>query len=204
MSQQQTSHLDPYTEKAERTDISLQEKINGLHQVVNKVKTGMLTSRSSGGHLHSRAMSPASPIGENQLTLVFLANKVTHKCEELENDANVNVSFYDQHSTNWASYSGKARVSQDRELIKKHWSTFVSAWFGDLKDGVHKGDENDPRVIAIEVIPEEIRYWIVTKGYIGRSVDIGVSAMTGGTASPGEIRTITKDEIELTRALHTK
>jgi hypothetical protein len=29
-----------------------------------------------------------------------------------------------------------------------------------LKDGVHTGDENDPRVSVIEVIPKEIQYWL--------------------------------------------
>ncbi|PFH46180.1 hypothetical protein AMATHDRAFT_51229 [Amanita thiersii Skay4041] len=200
----QTSHLDPYTEQAVNTNITLQEKITGLHEIVHQVKTGMLTTRSSDGHMHSRAMTPASPMDENQLTLVFFANKVTHKCEELDNDANINVSFYDPKTTNWASYSGKARLSQDKGLIKKHWSPFVSGWFGDLKDDVHRGDENDPRIVVIEVIPDEIKYWVATKGSIGRAVEVGLGAFTGKAASPGEIRTISKSEVELTRGLHAK
>ena len=71
----------------------------------------------------------------------------------------------------------------------------MSAWFGDLGDGVHKGDENDPRVALIEVIPDEIRYWIATRGAVGRTIDIAVSAMTGKGAAPGELRTITKEEV---------
>jgi len=71
----------------------------------------------------------------------------------------------------------------------------TSAWFGDLKDGVHKGDANDPRVSIIQVIPDEIRYWYSTKGKIGRAAEIGVHAITGKTATPGELRTITKDEV---------
>jgi hypothetical protein len=71
----------------------------------------------------------------------------------------------------------------------------MSAWFGDLKDGVHKGDANDPRVSIIQVIPDEIRYWYSTKGRISRAVVVSVSTMTGKTATPGELRTITKDEV---------
>ncbi len=73
----------------------------------------------------------------------------------------------------------------------------TSAWFGDLGDGVHKGDRNDPRVAVIEVIPDEIRYWIATRGKVGQAVDIAVSAATGKTAAPGELRTITKDEVSI-------
>ena len=71
----------------------------------------------------------------------------------------------------------------------------TSAWFGDLKDGVHKGDANDPRVSIIHVIPDEIRYWYSTKGKVARAVEIGIDAMIGKTATPGELRTITKDEV---------
>lgn len=112
-------------------------------------------------------------------------------------------------------------MSQDRDAIKECFSktqvsfpylpifnlnlTFrTSAWFGDLKDGVHKGDANDPRVSIIQVTPDEIRYWYPTKGKVGRAVEVGISAVTSKTASSGELRTITKDEVQLTEGLHTK
>lgn len=72
----------------------------------------------------------------------------------------------------------------------------TSAWFGDLGDGVHKGDQNDPRVAIIEVIPDEIRYWTSTRTAIGRTIEIGVSALTGKGAAPGELRTIGKEEVK--------
>lgn len=53
-----TKELDPYTAKAERTDLSPQQKVEGLHNIVNTVKTGMLTTRSAAGDFHSRAMAP--------------------------------------------------------------------------------------------------------------------------------------------------
>jgi hypothetical protein len=37
------------------------------------------------------------------------------------------------------------------------------AWFGDLGDGVHKGDENDPRISLIEVTPDEVRRCVFFK-----------------------------------------
>lgn len=71
----------------------------------------------------------------------------------------------------------------------------MAAYFGDLGDGVHKGDENDPRVSVIQVIPDEIRYWIATKGTIARAVDQTISSFTKGTAVLGELRTINKAEV---------
>lgn len=71
----------------------------------------------------------------------------------------------------------------------------TSAWFGDLKDGIHKGDANDPRASVIEVIPDEIRYWHPNKGKVGQAIDIGVHALTGKVSSPGELCTISKEEV---------
>ncbi|KAI0744225.1 hypothetical protein C8Q80DRAFT_1220880 [Daedaleopsis nitida] len=196
--------LDPYSAKAQNDNLTPQEKIEGLHAIVQNVKTGMLTTRSSAGQLHSRAMAPAGPVSPTQVTLVFIANRASHKFDEIENDSHVNVSFYDESNTNWASYSGVAKISQEQEKISKHWSSAISAWFGDLGDGVHKGDQNDPRVAIIEVIPNEIRYWMATRGAVGRAVDVAVSAVSGKSAAPGELRTITKDEIQLVQGLTTK
>ncbi|TBU39606.1 hypothetical protein BD309DRAFT_969277 [Dichomitus squalens] len=196
--------LDPYSAQAESHNVSPQEKIDGLRAIVKSVKTGMLASRSASGEIHSRAMAPAGPVEHNQVSLIFIGNRVTHKFDEIENDSHVNVSFYDPSTTNWASYAGRARISQDKELIAKHWSHLVAAWFGDLGDGVHKGDQNDPRVAVIEVIPDQIRYWVSNRGTVGRAVDVAYSAATGNTASPGELRTITEDEIQLVQGMTSK
>ncbi len=82
-------------------------------------------------------------------------------------------------------------------MVVAHSPTSVSAYFGDLKDGIHKGDENDPRVSVIEVIPDEVRYWVATKGTIGKAVDLAVNAATGKVSSPGELITITKAEVRI-------
>ncbi|KAF7976830.1 hypothetical protein HWV62_5518 [Athelia sp. TMB] len=196
--------MDPYVAKAtDHPTITPQEKIKAVHEIIKAVKTAMLTTRAADGHMHSRAMSPAGPIEDSQLTLYFIGNNVSEKFDEIANDQHVNVSFSDQSTTNWASFCGIAKVSQDRELIKKHWSKMTAAWFGDLKDGVHKGDENDPRVSLIEVVPDEIRYWLTHSGSISQGAQIAYGAVTGHAVAPGELRTINKDEIQLTQGLNT-
>ncbi|KZP22403.1 hypothetical protein FIBSPDRAFT_739199 [Athelia psychrophila] len=196
--------LDPYVAKAtDHPKISPQEKIKGVHEIIKAVKSAMLTTRAADGHMHSRAMAPAGPHEDSQLTLYFIGNNVSDKFDEIANDQHVNVSFSDHSTTNWVSYCGIARVSQDRDLIKKHWSKLTAAWFGDLKDGVHKGDENDPRVSIIEVVPDEIRYWITKSGTISQGAQVAFGAVTGHAAAPGELRTISKDEIQLTQGLNT-
>jgi len=197
--------LDPYTAKAEdHKNLTPQEKIKDLHEIVKASKTAMFTTRAADGHLHSRAMNPSGPFEDSQVTLVFVANNVSGKFDDIANDDHVNVSFCDSSSTNWASYCGIAKVTQDKEVIKKHWSRFITAYLGDLHDGVHKGDEHDPRVSIIEVVPDSIRYWITHSNTVTRTAQVAASAAMGKATSPGELRTITKEEIQLTHGLNTK
>ena len=65
----------------------------------------------------------------------------------------------------------------------------ISSYFGDLKDGIHKGDEHDPRVSIIEVVPNEICYWVATQGTVARAVGGLIDTVTGKTNVPGELRT---------------
>lgn len=153
-------------------------------------------------------MTAIEPI---QINLFFVANQASHKFDELKHDSNVNVSFYDQKTTGWASISGIARVSHDKELIKKFWSPMlsvcspgdavtdnwdrISSFFGDLKDGKHDGTKNDPRVCLIEVVPNEIRYWVSTSSSISRTAKIAYGALSGNAKIPGEFRIISDDEV---------
>ncbi|TFY68620.1 hypothetical protein EVG20_g3492 [Dentipellis fragilis] len=191
----ETPNLDPYVSKALNDKVSTHQKIIDLQKIVKAAGTGMLTTRASDGFLHARAMTPAGPRSDKQLTLFFVANKFSGKIAEVENDAHVNVSFLDTSSTSWASYSGTARIVTDKSIVKQHWTPMMSAYFGDLGDGVHKGDENDPRVITIEVVPEDIVYWLTTSGAISRTVHIALSALTGHGTAPGELREIKKEEV---------
>ncbi|KXN90853.1 Protein bli-3 [Leucoagaricus sp. SymC.cos] len=187
--------LDPFVAQASMTTASAKEKVDGLKEIIRSTETAMLTTRSADGHLHSRAMAPAHSDEDKELKFVFLANNVSHKFDEMKNDGNVNVAFLNPSTTAWASIAGKVKMTNDRDVVKKYWSKGTSAWFGDLKDGVHKGDETDPRVSVIEVIPEEVRYWYPTEGKVMRAVEIGIDALTGQVASPGELRTLTPKEV---------
>jgi hypothetical protein len=69
----------------------------------------------------------------------------------------------------------------------------IGSYFGDLGDGVHKGDEDDPRVAVIEVVPDEIRYWLASS--LPVSAQEVVSTVRGKVTVPGELRTITKEEV---------
>jgi len=195
-----SSNLDPYTAKAENNELTPQEKIDGFKAIVKAAgKTAMLTTHASDGRLHSRAMTPTE---WESLRFIFLGNNVSQKFDDIQSDSNVNLSFYDPSSTNWASVTGTASVTKDPVLIKENWGSFMKGYFGDLKDGVHKGDDNDPRISVIEVVPTEIRYWFTTSTKVGQAIETAKGAFMGHAMPPGEIRTINSEEIKLVQGLH--
>ncbi|BGP00160.1 hypothetical protein JCM10021v2_003840 [Rhodotorula toruloides] len=182
---------DPYTAKAQ-DDASPQEKITELKNIIKETKFGMLVTRSADGQLHSRAMAPASHKG---LVFQFIANTDSGKFDELDNDGNVNVSFADPSSTDWASVAGKASIVKDESTVKDLWNPTIKSWFGDLKDGVRTGEPGDPRIAVIQVIPSEIRYWVKTRTSLGQTVEVLKGAVTGETAAPGHLRVISGSDV---------
>ena len=100
--------LDPYTAKAEAAGDNLtpQEKIEGLHAIVNNVKTGMLTTRSASGELHSRAMAPA---GRTSIIFARLNALLTGmSC------LSSNPQLCHQHKSHWCSLQIACRTSLTR------------------------------------------------------------------------------------------
>ncbi|KAK4057246.1 hypothetical protein OIO90_001743 [Microbotryomycetes sp. JL221] len=191
---------DPYTAKASQ-DASPTEKINELKKIISQSKFAMLTTRGSNGLLHSRAMSPADTSG---LVFQFIANTESGKFDDLEANPDVNISYSDPSSTNWASAAGKATIVTDNEQIKAVWNPAVKAWFGDLGDGKHTGNYDDPRVAVIRVEPAEIRYWYATKGTIGQAIDVAKGALTGETAAPGVLRVIGEQDLHVAKSMDNK
>lgn len=175
--------------KAEK---SSSEKISLFRTFAEANRTVFLTTRDgSSGQLHARQMVPKV---EKDLTHLFLYDKESHKHQEVKDDEHVNVA-YDGGNQGWASVAGTGSPSQDKDLIKKVYNPSIKAWFADLGDGVRDGSENDPRIAILVVKPEEIRFYNQKKTLVGQAIDVAASAIGGGLATPGEILTITQEDV---------
>jgi len=188
---------DPYAAKASK-NATPEEKISEVKDIIKSSKFAMLTTRATDGVLHSRAMSPASDKG---LVFDFIANNESGKFDELSHDPSVNVAWSDTSSSNWVSLAGRAKVIDDRAYIKEIWNPMTKAWFGDLGDGKHTGNYDDPRVSVIQVTPQEIRYWIKTSTAVGMAYEVTKGAITGSVAAPGALKVVTASELEAARGM---
>ncbi|KAJ1025227.1 hypothetical protein NDA16_002731 [Ustilago loliicola] len=179
-------------------DLTPQQKIHTLLEITKQTGTGMLTSRSPDGKLASRAMAPATTEG---LVFSFYMNTDSGKTDDVESDPQVNVAYFDPKTTDWVSISGKAVINRDPTKIKKHWSSSLKAWFDDKKDGKHTGDHNDPRVVLLDVQPEEIRIF-KADGKLSQLGQMAKAAVSGHAASPGKLIILTSQEIQLASGVY--
>lgn len=100
----------------------------------------------------ARSMAVAKRSGPDFL---FLANAHSRKFMDIEGNKEVNVILQDSSNHDWISVTGEVKTtSNDDPRIKEIYSKPVSAWFGDLKDGIHDGGPEDPRMKLIEVQPK--------------------------------------------------
>src|SRR5690606_39937788 len=117
-----------------------------LYELIDQIETAMFTTRRPDGRLVSRPMATQGrdPIAD----LWFVTSIESHKLDELEGDPNVNLGYFDTRSWEWVSVSGTARLSTDREQIRRLYEPDWKAWFGEV-DEVRNGGPEDPRLVLI-------------------------------------------------------
>lgn len=131
------------------------KQLDELYDLIQQIKTTMFTTRRADGRLVSRPMATQKrdPIAD----LWFVADIESHKMDELESDANVNLSYFDTGSYEWVSVSGTATVSTDRDEIRRLYEPDWKAWFGEV-DEVRDGGPDDPRLALILVDADTVIY----------------------------------------------
>jgi len=138
-----SSGTDPSLNKQYDSETPKPEQVKDFYGLVDGLKIGLLaTNRPDIGPV-SRSMATAKRDGPDFL---YLANKDSQKFKDIENDKTAQITFQDSKTQNWASITGTVTTSSnDDPRIKELYGPTVSAWFGDLKDGVHNGTADDPR-----------------------------------------------------------
>ncbi|TKA24224.1 hypothetical protein B0A50_05988 [Salinomyces thailandicus] len=189
---------DPSVMKQFDSSTPTDQKFEDLYTIVDKQKIGMLgTYRNNIGPV-SRAMAVAKRSGPDFL---FLANAHSQKFDDLEQNKLGQVIFHNSSNQDWVCITGElATSSNDDPRIKEVYSKPVSAWFGDLGDGVHTGGPEDPRMKLIEIKAKYISYWQHEAGALGFAKEIGGAIATGGVAQTGTLREMKENEIEQARA----
>jgi general stress protein 26 len=189
--------VDPSVSKQWDDESPKEEQIQDYYKIVDGLKAGLLTTIRPGIGPVARSMAVAKRNGPDFL---FIANIHSNKFKDLDHSKQVQVTFQNSSTQDWVSVTGEATTtSNDDPRIKDLYSAGLSAWFGDLGDGVHTGKAEDPRMALIEVKAKYVSYWKTTVSSLGFAKEIGVAALTGKVADTGVLRQLVEKDIELAR-----
>ncbi|MEZ4425546.1 MAG: pyridoxamine 5'-phosphate oxidase family protein [Gemmatimonadota bacterium] len=138
-----------------KTTTPTEKKIDELYELIDDMETALLTTRRPDGMLVTRPMATQErgPLAD----LWFVTSIETHKIDELEQDPNVSLGYYDDGTKEWVSVSGIATISQDRAKIRELHQPDWKAWFAD-EGGNRDGGPDDPRLALILVEAESVHY----------------------------------------------
>ena len=192
------SGTEPTVNKQYDTTTPKDEQWKDLYGIIDGKNVSMLSTYRQGIGMVGRSMAIAKRQGPD---ILMLANKDSQKFKDLSSNKEVQVTIQDLKSQDWVSISGvAASTSNDDPRIKDLYNPMVSAWFGDLKDGVHDGTYKDPRMAIIEVKAKYIVYWKKTVSSLGFMKEVAQAAYTGDVAQTGAHREFDEGEIEKERA----
>jgi general stress protein 26 len=196
-SKEVNSETDPSVAKQYDRDTPKDQQWKELYEMIDGKKISILSTYRGGVGPVGRSMAVAKRAGPD---ILYLANKHSRKFSDLEKNKEVQITFQDSKTQDWISITGTATTtSNDDPRIKELYSTGVSAWFGDLKDGVHDGTWKDPRMSLIEVQSKYIVYWKKETSALGFMKEVGAAALTGGVAQTGVQREFSGEDIKKER-----
>jgi general stress protein 26 len=157
------------------------EELASLRTLVERMKTGMLTTQAPDGALRSRPLHTLALDHDGRLW--FFVSASSAKIDEMNREhGRVGISYADLGKQDYASISGRGQIVRDRERMKALWSPWVKVWF--------PGGLDDPDLALLCVSIEQAEYWDAPGSSVKRLYGMVKGRMTGNTDALGEHRKI--------------
>jgi general stress protein 26 len=157
--------------------MSSQESKTQVWEDIKKIGVGMLTTED-GEDLRSRPMAVVQD--DYSGSLWFFTSKDSAKAFEINDEHNVCVTFSDHKNDTFISLSGRAKLNQDKALIKQFWNKGVEAWFPNGAD--------DPNVTLIEIQVYQGEEWDAKESQMVKLYEMGKALITDTTPDIGDHR----------------
>lgn len=104
----------------------------------------VLVSVDKEGRPHAREMDPLDP--DSNMVIWFGTKPNTRKVQQIRNNPNVAVFYYDTKAMSYVTINGKADLVNDPAEKEKHWKTYWKSFYPD----------RDKDMILIKVIPKRL------------------------------------------------
>jgi general stress protein 26 len=143
-----------------------------LHDLIDEIRIGMLTTRTAEGVLRSRPMGVHQDETNRELWLFTHTDEA--KIDEIRHDPQVNVAFSCPQINSYVSVSGTAELVRDPAKMRQLWNSLYKAWF---PEGLE-----DPQLGLMRVTIEGAEYWDSPSGTMVQLVGFVKSLVTGEAA----------------------
>jgi general stress protein 26 len=150
-----------------------------LRDLIHRIPVAMMTTVDEDGQLRSRPMLALQL--EQDESVWFLTHRGSAKLEDIVRDPRVNLSFAGE-SGEYLSLTGRARVSDDADVVERLWNPTFRAWF--------PGGPKDPEIALVHVSADHGDYW---KSPTSRAVRLLGMIKAVATGTPYEIERQTID-----------
>jgi len=126
------------------TEISRDSLLTLAGDIIDSAGCRTLITVDESGKPQARAMSPFPP--EENFVIWFGTNPRSRKVQQIKNNPDVMVYYYDTKSFSYVSIAGQARIVNDSEKKAQYWKESWTQFYSD--------PEKD--YILIEVTPERM------------------------------------------------
>lgn len=168
-----------------------------LWELVEGIEVAMLTTRRADGHMVSRPM--ATQRRSAGADFWFVTMEGLPKVREISEEPKVNLSYYRDRTKEWVSVSGVAKISRDRDKIRRLWSPDWKLWFPD-EGGAKDGGPEDPRILLIGVDARSAQYMTLEKPQPLVLFELVKSKLMGKTPEMGTVKRIRRGSKSARRA----
>jgi len=138
-----------------------------IQELAERIPVAMMTTIDHDQRLTSRPMLAVEAAGQ---VVWFLTRAETSKLEELSADPRVNLAFVGPRGE-YASISGCATVSDDRDMLRRTWNPTYRAWFPEGRE--------DPNIVLLRVTVERGDYWETSSSRVQRLAGVIKAVVTG-------------------------
>jgi general stress protein 26 len=175
------------------TNTATAKKLDELYELIDDMEIALMTTRRPDGSLVTRPM--ATQEQESDADLWFVTNIDTYKVDEIRQDPNVNLGYYNDDTKEWVSVSGMARITQERAKIRDLYAPDWKVWFED-EGGNRDGGPDDPRIALIFVDVQTVHYMKAKHSRPVTLFEIARGFVTGKTPDLGREEHLSKQELD--------
>jgi len=187
------SHETQVEAKNRDNEVPLEKKLDDLYDLIDGIETAMLTTRRPDGQLVSRPMQTQRRTTGTDLW--FMTNVATETLEELAQDSQVNLAYFNNRTREWVSVSGHALITRDKDLIADLYKPDWKAWLGESSDPRCDGGPTDPRIALIMVEADSVMYSKSDRPMPLALFQIAKSVITGKAPKVADMRELDRDEL---------